>query len=103
MSFLCLDHSEKPLKELSFHQLDEKHLNKGFVAIARDRSQSTKMNDRKIRCPCMNCNDPYSTLFQAANNVDFIKNVLPCDENDTASFSKYEYELNYDEEHLFRC
>ena len=51
----------------------------------------------------MNCNDPYSNLFQVTNYVDFAENVLPCNQNDTANVSKYQYELDYDEEHLFRC
>jgi hypothetical protein len=51
----------------------------------------------------MNCNDRYSTLFQAAKYVDFVKNLQPCDENARLKFSKYDCELNYDEEHLRHC
>jgi hypothetical protein len=49
----------------------------------------------------MNCHDLCSTLFRSTNYIDFIKDVLPHDENDTAKVSKYVYELHYDEEHLF--
>ncbi len=51
----------------------------------------------------MNDNDSYSTIFQVTNYVDSVKDLLPCDENDMTALSKYEYELSYDEEHLFRC
>jgi hypothetical protein len=88
------------LIESSFYQIDENRLNKKFVPIARRRLTT---DNKKSPCLCMNCSDPYSSIIQARNNVDFIKYVLPCDENDTGNVSKYEYELKYDEEHLFRC
>ncbi|CAF4354363.1 unnamed protein product, partial [Adineta steineri] len=92
-----------PAKEVTILQQNEKQMKKGFVPLARGRSQSTRLNHEKSQCLCMNCNNSYSTLFQTINNVDLIKNVLPCDENDITNISKYEYELSYDEEHLFRC
>ncbi|CAF1571888.1 unnamed protein product [Adineta steineri] len=71
-----------PAKEVTILQQNEKQMNKGFVPLARGRSQSTRLNHEKSQCLCMNCNNSYSTLFQTINNVDLIKNVLPCDEND---------------------
>ena len=55
------------------------------------------------RCIYINGNDSHSALFQIINYIDFVKHVLPCNENDIENLSKYDYELNYDEEHLFRC
>ncbi|CAF3639781.1 unnamed protein product [Rotaria sordida] len=93
----------KSSKESSFYQLDGNHMDKSFVPIARWRPKSTKNDSKKSECLWINSIDPYLTLFEATNYVDSVKNVLPCNEDDAANFSKYEYELNYDEEHLFRC
>jgi hypothetical protein len=35
----------------------------------------------------MNDNESYSTLFEIANYVDSIKNLLPCDDNDMTKLS----------------
>ncbi|CAF2928639.1 unnamed protein product [Rotaria sp. Silwood2] len=95
---------EKASKEQqSSYPLDGNHLDKGFVPIARWRPKSTKHDNKKPECLWINPIDSYSTLFEATNYVDSVKNVLPCNEDETANFSKYEYELNYNEEHLFRC
>ena len=65
-------------------------MKKELVPIARRRSPSTSV-------------DPYVDLLQMMQHIDSMKHVLPCDENDAAALANYDYELNYDEEHLFRC
>ncbi|CAF3685731.1 unnamed protein product [Rotaria socialis] len=97
------EHVEKPVNQVSFYQIDENHMDKSFLPIARWRAQSKRNETKKPECLWINNDDPYSTLFEVMNCVDTVKNVMPCTEDDTTDFSKYEYEFNYDEEHLFRC
>lgn len=98
--FFGLDHIEKPTKEVSFHHANENLVDKSFLPIARSRNKSS---NEKSKCLWINSDDIYVDAFEAMNYIDSVKNVMPCTDNDEKNLSRYEFELNYDEEHFFRC